>query len=160
MSRPKTIRCEDALFLMSRHLDGDISKEETWQIHNHSNSCPDCQVQMEEMAAIELELSACHKFLDSHSLDKQFNTQVMTALSEKEKDLSLAYSWRQYFKKINCFQISHAYPTLSGSSRHFGEYTDFLSGWSPITFSPRYFATFFYCRNSFQSSARRSAVEP
>ena len=57
MSRPKTIRCEDAMFLMSRHLDGDISKEETWQIHNHSNSCPDCQVQMEEMAAIELEVS-------------------------------------------------------------------------------------------------------
>lgn len=117
MSRPKTIRCEDAMFLMSRHLDGDISKEETWQIHNHSNSCPDCQVQMEEMAAIELEVSACHQFLDVHSLDNQFNTRVMKALSEKEKDRFLVYSWRQHFKKIKIlksFTHTRLFPVTVG----------------------------------------------
>ena len=100
MNRQKTIRCEDALFLMSRHLDGDLSKKETWQIHHHTTACPDCQSQMEEMAAIELDLSACHQSLDSHTLDNRFNAGVMKAIAEREPLPYLVSSWRWLVNKI------------------------------------------------------------
>ena len=104
MNRQKTIRCEDALYLISRHLDGDISKEETWQIHHHTTTCSDCQAQMEELAAIELDLSVCHQSLNSYSLDNQFNARIMSALAEEEKNPSLVFSWQQLLKKINFFR--------------------------------------------------------
>lgn len=86
MPHPQDVNCEQALLLMSRQLDGDLSKEETWQVHHHTSHCAECQTQLEELAAIELELSAFEKSYHAHGVPPQFNTKIMSAIGASQKD--------------------------------------------------------------------------
>ena len=79
------VTCDQALILMSRQLDGDLSKEETWQIHHHTSHCAECQTHLEEMAALELELSAFEESYHSYAVHPQFNTKIMKAVGVSQK---------------------------------------------------------------------------
>lgn len=113
----QNMTCEQALMLMSRHLDGDLSKEETWQIHHHAAKCPDCQIQMEEMAAIELHLSDYNESYRSYSVSPQFNAKLMTAIAEfqhQKNSQSFWQPWQEKLKFLKPFIRSPFFPVSVG----------------------------------------------
>ena len=53
---PEEVQCDDALRMLSRSLDGDLTRAETRQLYLHLASCESCRVRMGQMAALASDL--------------------------------------------------------------------------------------------------------
>ncbi|MBF0279465.1 MAG: hypothetical protein HQM13_16830 [SAR324 cluster bacterium] len=105
MDNLKKLDCEEALLMMSRHLDGDLNKSEIGQFHQHAVHCCECQGQMEEMSAVELELAAHNESFDRYSLDEQFNAKIKASIAMQAPPVQHLSLWQRLLeKKIDIFK--------------------------------------------------------
>ncbi len=104
MDNQKNVNCEEALLLMSRHLDGDLHQGEIGQIQHHAINCGECQKQMEAMSAIELELAAYSEYYNTYSLNDQFNAKIKTALAQQAPSAPPLSLWQQLNEKFASLQ--------------------------------------------------------
>jgi hypothetical protein len=77
--------CDEALRLLSRSLDGDLTRAETRQLYLHLASCESCHAQMGEMAMLAAQLAELHRHYTSQSLDTTFIEKVQEAIRHVEQ---------------------------------------------------------------------------
>lgn len=94
------LNCEDILLLMSRHLDNDLSKEETWQIYHHANLCKSCQTQMESFSSVEVELAELNQSYLNYSLHDNFNTKIQSCISQNQH----RFPWNRLWARLKGIQ--------------------------------------------------------
>ncbi len=105
--------CNQIAELISRHLDDDLNKEERWQVYHHTTCCPECQTEMEELAALEVELSTWSRSFNTHTLDSQFNTKIQASIqSPKQQTLSIFQKgyWKRKFQFFTPLTESRMFP--------------------------------------------------
>ena len=121
MSEHTNINCEEALLMMSRYLDGDLNKGEIGQIHHHAIHCAECQKQMEEMAAVELDLAAFNESYEAHSLDNRFNVKIKTSIAlQEQKEIRISL-WQRLQEKFDIKPLtdSRLFPMAIGAMASF-----------------------------------------
>jgi hypothetical protein len=80
------ISCDEALRLLSRSLDGDLTRAETRQLYLHLASCESCHAQMGEMAMLAAQLAELNRRYTSQSLDATFLEKVREAVRHVEQE--------------------------------------------------------------------------
>lgn len=132
MSKLSSVTCENILDLMSRNLDGDLNKSETSEVYHHVKSCMDCQVQMDEMAGLELQLSMLSDVYAAFNLDDQFNKKIAAAITQEERKSLLSSQWRRlksHLKVFNPLTSSRLFPVGMGAV---GTFAVLVTLWSQI----------------------------
>jgi hypothetical protein len=76
--------------LLSRSLDGDLTRAETRQLYLHLASCESCHAQMGEMARLAAQLAELNRHYASQSLDATFLEKVQEAVRHVEQEPSVA----------------------------------------------------------------------
>jgi predicted anti-sigma-YlaC factor YlaD len=84
--RHAPISCDEALRLLSRSLDGDLTRAETRQLYLHLASCESCHAQMGEMAMLAAQLAELNQHYTSQSLDAAFLEKVQEAVRHVEQE--------------------------------------------------------------------------
>jgi Putative zinc-finger len=75
-----------ALRLLSRSLDGDLTRAETRQLYLHLAECESCRVQMAEMAAVATQLEELNRHYAGQSLDAMVIEQIQRAVRRTEQE--------------------------------------------------------------------------
>ena len=82
--RHTQISCDEALHLLSRGLDGDLTRAETRHFYLHLASCASCQAQMGEMALLAVQIAELNQHYMSHSLDPSVLEKLQEAMRHVE----------------------------------------------------------------------------
>jgi hypothetical protein len=77
------LTCEEAQLLLSRNLDGDLSKEEVRQLYLHLGPCNSCIEALEEMVGLETNLDELNLAYKEKSLPDSFNKKIMDAVKQE-----------------------------------------------------------------------------
>jgi hypothetical protein len=77
---------DDALRLLSRSLDGDLTRAETRQLYLHLASCESCRVRMGQMAALASDLEELNRQYAGQSLGATFAEKVREAVRHVEPE--------------------------------------------------------------------------
>jgi hypothetical protein len=72
--------CEAALRLLSRSLDGDLTRAETQQLYLHLAVCESCHVRMAEMATVAAQLENLNRHYAGQSPDATVIEQIQQAV--------------------------------------------------------------------------------
>jgi Putative zinc-finger len=83
---PKEVQCDDALRLLSRSLDGDLTRAETRQLYLHLASCESCRARMGQMAALASDLEELNRQYAGQSLGATFAEKVREAVRHVEPE--------------------------------------------------------------------------
>jgi hypothetical protein len=78
--------CDVALRLLSRSLDGDLTRAETRQLYLHLATCESCRVQMAEMAEVAAQLEELNRQYSGQSLDAMVIEQIQQAVRRTEQE--------------------------------------------------------------------------
>jgi anti-sigma factor RsiW len=78
--------CDAALRLLSRSLDGDLTRAETRQLYLHLAICESCRVQMAEMAAVAAQLDELNRHYAGQSLDAMVIEQIQRSVRHTEQE--------------------------------------------------------------------------
>jgi hypothetical protein len=84
--RHAQISCDDALRLLSRGLDCDLTRAETRQLYLHLASCESCRVRMAEMAALAAQLEELNRHYAGQSLDAMIIEKIQEAVRHVERE--------------------------------------------------------------------------
>src|SRR5262245_23762650 len=92
---PEEGQCNDALHMLSRSLDGDLTRAETRQLYLHLASCEACRVRMGQLAALASDLEELSHQYAGQSLGATFAEKVREGVRDVEPEqLSQASSSR------------------------------------------------------------------
>jgi len=80
----KNTTCDEALSLLSRNLDNDLSKAEVIELYRHVAGCPECRSRMEEITVQEEALTRLNALYETLSLDRDFSERVMEGIRGAE----------------------------------------------------------------------------
>lgn len=75
------VTCDHALLLLSRGLDGDLSRAETGLMYAHLARCDDCRCAMGELAALDHGLTTLGQPSARAELDADFHAELMHQLA-------------------------------------------------------------------------------
>jgi hypothetical protein len=77
--------CDTALRLLSRSLDGDLTRAETQQLYLHIAVCEPCHVRMAEMAAVAAQLEELSRHYAGQAPDATLLDQIQQAVRRTEQ---------------------------------------------------------------------------
>jgi len=80
----ENLSCEKARFLLSRNLDGDLSRDEVRQLFQHIGLCDSCRDALVEMEGLETNLESLNQVYEGESLSDSFNKDIMDRLKQEE----------------------------------------------------------------------------
>lgn len=83
---PEEVQCDDAERMLSRSLDGDLTRAETRQLYMHLASCESCRVRMGEMAILASDLAELNRQYANQSLGATFAEKVRDAVRHVESE--------------------------------------------------------------------------
>lgn len=75
------LTCDDARFLLSRALDGDLDRAETRQLYAHLGQCDACRAYAAELADLESALGRLNAETEREILDERFDARVTDAVA-------------------------------------------------------------------------------
>src|SRR5215510_8088540 len=84
--RHTQISCDESLHLLSRSLDGDLTRAETRHLYLHLASCESCCARMGEMALLAVQMAEVNQQYTSQSLDPTFFDKVQEAVRQVEQE--------------------------------------------------------------------------
>ncbi|MBF0288015.1 MAG: zf-HC2 domain-containing protein [SAR324 cluster bacterium] len=136
MTITNDLPCEQIAELISRHLDDDLNKEERWQVYHHTTCCPECQTEMEDMAAVEMELSTWSNSFSTETLSPQFNLKIQEAIQPQELKIHSIFKsgyWKQKLRFLPSLRKSHMLPAAAA----FAGVVLFLVLWPHLSPNPQ-----------------------
>ena len=94
------LSCEESRFLISRNLDGDLSREEVCRLYLHLGPCDSCRDALAGMAELESNLEELNRVYEGESLADSFNKKIKDAVQQESaprKTGNLADLWEWMF---------------------------------------------------------------
>ena len=82
--RHTQISCDEALRLLSRSLDGDLTRAETRHLYLHLASCESCHAQMGAIALLAVQMAELNQQYTRQSLDPIFFERIQEAVRQIE----------------------------------------------------------------------------
>ena len=130
---PEEVQC-DALRMLSRSLDGDLTRAETRQLYHHLASCESCRVRMGQMAALASDLEELSRQYAGQSLGATFAEKVLQAVPNVEPEQPAqappraSCISRRVFTCMRCSSTQHTI-TSNGPTRNCSRRGDTHSVW-------------------------------